>query len=117
MGDMDDGSTTPKHRRRWFRYSLRSALLVTLVLSVWMAQQARHRDAVQVIVQPDQVPLLIVNLESNQTLANHFAVNQCEKLGPDAVDTLPALIELRARTSDADFRQRIDRAIAAVEGK
>ncbi len=69
------------------------------------------------IAQPDQVPELIKSLQSNQTLANRFAVSQCRKLGPVAVDALPALIELKTRfADDPEFMAKIDEAIASVEG-
>ena len=109
--------TQPKPKR-WLRYSLRSMLLVVLVLSGWLAFRADGPvPPRRPIVGADRMDILIVNLESSQTIANRFAVNQCRKLGPEAIEALPALKELRVRRSrDTAFVAQIDAAIAAVEG-
>ena len=50
---MADPSTKPKRKRRWLRYSLRSLLLVMLMLSVWLGwmanRAAKQRRAVALV--------------------------------------------------------------------
>ena len=130
MDGMDADSIKPKRKRRWFRFSLQSLFIVVSVVAGFLGgrasnqaevdrQQAevdRLQEEVNSLEWELQVPILIENLKANQTFANRFAVNQCKKLGPAAANALPALKELRARTTDSDFLSRIDEAIAAVEG-